>query len=92
MGYSKDTSEYSEGLYRNHMNKIELWIWRIIIILLIIFSFYIYETRPITIENTKIYYATFTSEGELKIEQPKINKSMGCNTYWRAKGYSCYEY
>jgi len=47
--------------------------------------------QPVNIETTQIYYATFTPEGELKIEEPKINQSMGCNIYWRAKGYPCYE-
>lgn len=69
----------------------ELWVWRISIPLLIIFSLHLYKSRPISVENTKIYYATFTPEGELKIESPQINKSMGCSIYWRAKGYPCYD-
>lgn len=68
----------------------ELWFWRISIVLLWIGFVYLNMTKPVNIENTKIYYATFTPEGEIKVEQPKINKSMGCNIYWRAKGYPCY--
>lgn len=29
---------------------------------------------------------------ELEVKILKKYESMGCNTYWRAKGYSCYEY
>lgn len=70
----------------------ELWFWRISIIGLIIFNLYLFNTRPITIERTTIYYATFTPEGEVKVENPQVNKSMGCNIYWRAKGYPCFNY
>ncbi len=68
----------------------ELWFWRVSIILLWVLLIYT-SIHPYTIETTEIYYATFTPESELKIEEPQIYKSMGCNIYWRAKGYPCYD-
>lgn len=75
---------------RINLNVYELWFWRISIILLWTGFLYLNYTRPVDIKTTQIYYATFTPEGEIKVEEPKINKSMGCNIYWRAKGYPCY--
>jgi hypothetical protein len=69
----------------------ELWFWRISIPLLLLICAFLYQSRPLNTETTKIFYATFTPEGELKIENPPINKSMGCNIYWRAKGYPCFD-
>ena len=51
---------------------------------------YDYFSKPITVENTRIYYAIIEN-GKVQIEEPKKNMSMGCTTYWRIKGYPCYE-
>ncbi len=63
----------------------------LLIILLLILRIYFIEKRMDTFQEGKTINATFLPEGELKVEEPKINKSMGCNIYWRAKGYPCYD-
>ena len=68
----------------------EKWLLRISVIGLIIFTLYLWQTRPISIETTKIYYAVIEN-GKVKIEKTEPIMSMGCNTYWRIKGYPCYE-
>ena len=68
----------------------ERWFTRISIIGLIVFTLYLWQTRPLTIETTRIYYAIIEN-GEVRVEKTDPNMSMGCNAYWRIKGFPCYE-
>jgi len=47
------------------------------------------DSVDIIIQGEK--WRTVSCDGRLKIEDPAVNESMGCNTYWGAKGYPCYE-
>jgi len=73
------------------MINVEIWIHRILFFMIFAICLFIYQTRPVSIKNTEIYYTTLDNGKVVDIEGPITGKSMGCNIYWRVKGYPCYK-
>lgn len=70
----------------------ELWFWRILTPLLILWcafnTFYIFTDDL----NSDFPPVSTTSYEGKDTATEDTHESMGCHTYWRAKGYSCYHY